>query len=474
MKTLKAERIQRQTVQAQVYEQLREAIMRGEFQPGQSLSIRNVAAELETSTMPVRDAFTRLSVEGAIEISVNRRPMIPAMTVERLEEITRLRTVLEGMATEMAASRISPEALAELAGTCQRMQTAADENRIDEYLAENWRFHRRIYAASGSEMLNSVIEMMWLRVGPCIRLCIPATGHFTTSMACHWKRPGGTARIQCRGRQVRHRAGHHHGRRRYQPHAAQRTAAFRRPSDSEESRMSILSRLRPDTGLRVLVTAGASGIGRRIVEGYREAGARIAVCDISEAALEQFRHELPDATALHCDVAEGAAVDAMVQAAAEALGGFDVVINNAGIAGPTGTVEAIEPADWERTLRVNLDSQYYVAHATARALKHSRGSMINIASVAGRLGYAYRTPYAASKWAIVGFTKSLAAEMGPDGVRVNAILPGIVQGERIDRVIQARGRQARRVLRGDGEPNLANVSLQAHGQPRRHRQLACS
>lgn len=187
MKTLKAERIQRQTVQAQVYEQLREAIMRGEFQPGQSLSIRNVAAELETSTMPVRDAFTRLSVEGAIEISVNRRPTIPAMTVERLEEITRLRTVLEGMATEMAASRISPEALAELAGTCQRMQTAADEIRIDGYLAENWRFHRRIYAASGSEMLNSVIEMMWLRVGPCIRLCIPATGHFTTSMACHWR-----------------------------------------------------------------------------------------------------------------------------------------------------------------------------------------------------------------------------------------------------------------------------------------------
>lgn len=187
MKTLKAERIQRQTVQAQVYEQLREAIMRGEFQPGQSLSIRNVAAALETSTMPVRDAFTRLSVEGAIEISVNRRPTIPIMTVERLEEITRLRTVLEGMATEMAASRISPEALAELVETCQRMQTAADETRIDEYLAENWRFHRRIYAASGSEMLNSVIEMMWLRVGPCIRLCITASGHFATFMACHWK-----------------------------------------------------------------------------------------------------------------------------------------------------------------------------------------------------------------------------------------------------------------------------------------------
>lgn len=229
--------------------------------------------------------------------------------------------------------------------------------------------------------------------------------------------------------------------------------------------MSILSRLRPDTGLRVLVTAGASGIGRRIAEGYREAGARIAVCDISEAALEQFRDEVPDATALHCDVAEGPAVGAMVDAAAEALGGFDVVINNAGIAGPTEAVESIEPADWERTLRVNLDSQFYVAHATARALKHSRGSMINIASVAGRLGYAYRTPYAASKWAIVGFTKSLAAEMGPDGVRVNAILPGIVQGERIRRVISARAEAVGVSYQEMESRYLANVSLRRMVSP---------
>lgn len=223
--------------------------------------------------------------------------------------------------------------------------------------------------------------------------------------------------------------------------------------------MTLANLLRPESGLRVLVTAGAGGIGRRIVEGFREVGARIAVCDVSDEALSSFRTEVPDGFAVKCDVADGEAVAEMIRQAREALGGFDIVVNNAGIAGPTGAVEDLDPVEWERTLRTDLDSQFHVAHETARDLKESRGSLINIASVAGRLGYAYRTPYASAKWGIVGFTKSLAAEMGPDGVRVNAILPGIVEGERIRGVISARA-QALGVSYEEMEQRyLANVSL---------------
>src|SRR6202012_364312 len=111
-------------------------------------------------------------------------------------------------------------------------------------------------------------------------------------------------------------------------------------------------------------------------------------------------------------------------------------------AGPTAGIDAITEAEWTRTIDVNLNAQYRFAHHAAPLLKASEhAQMVCISSVAGRLGYAWRTPYAATKWAIVGLMKSLAAELGPDGVRVNALLPGIVEGPRIDKVIRARAPQ---------------------------------
>src|SRR5262249_25385132 len=128
--------------------------------------------------------------------------------------------------------------------------------------------------------------------------------------------------------------------------------------------------------------------------------------------------------------------------AAATLGGLDVLVNNAGIAGPTSKVEAIDPAEWRRTIDVNLNGHFYCTRLATPLLKQSkRGAIINISSVAGRLGYAYRTPYAASKWAIIGLTESLAKELGPDGIQVNAILPGLVEGPRIERVIAARAQE---------------------------------
>ena len=204
--------------------------------------------------------------------------------------------------------------------------------------------------------------------------------------------------------------------------------------------MSLLETLRPLPGLRVLVTAGASGIGARIARTLLEAGARVHVCDIDRVALDRLMSETPGITASVADASVAADVDLVFDDVQAGMGGLDVLVNNAGIAGPTGPIEAIEMAGWQRTIDVNLNSQYYFARRAVPLLKQSQFNPVLIAmgSVAGRLGYAFRTPYAASKWAIVGLTKSLAIELGPQGVRVNAILPGVVEGERMQGVIAAR------------------------------------
>jgi NAD(P)-dependent dehydrogenase (short-subunit alcohol dehydrogenase family) len=197
--------------------------------------------------------------------------------------------------------------------------------------------------------------------------------------------------------------------------------------------------LRAD-GRRVLVTAGASGIGRAIVEVLADAGARVHVCDVDEAALAALREARPEVGATPADVADDAAVDRLFGEVAASLGGLDVLVNNAGIAGPTAPVEEIDPADWRRCLEVDLTGQFLCARRAVPMLKAAgpSGAIVNLSSAAGRLGYAFRTPYAAAKWGVIGLTQSLAKELGPDGITVNAILPGVVEGPRIERVIQAR------------------------------------
>jgi NAD(P)-dependent dehydrogenase (short-subunit alcohol dehydrogenase family) len=162
-------------------------------------------------------------------------------------------------------------------------------------------------------------------------------------------------------------------------------------------------------------------------------------CDVDQAALDRLRGDLPQVPAIPADVADEAAVDRLFELALEQLGGIDILINNAGIAGPTGPIEEITPEDWRRTLEVNITGQYLCAR---RAVPHIRagggGSIVNLSSAAGRFGFALRSPYCASKWAVVGLTKALAIELGRDQIRVNAICPGAVEGDRIDRVIAAK------------------------------------
>jgi NAD(P)-dependent dehydrogenase (short-subunit alcohol dehydrogenase family) len=189
-------------------------------------------------------------------------------------------------------------------------------------------------------------------------------------------------------------------------------------------------------GLRVLVTAGGAGIGRVIAQTFVDHGARVHVCDVDEKALKQSK--LPYTVT---DVAKLPDVERLFSDVERKLGGLDVLVNNAGIAGPTAKVEDIRPEDWDRCIAVDLNGMFYCTRKAMPMIKAAGGgSIINLSSAAGRLAFPMRTPYSAAKWAVVGFTQSLAAEAGPDKVRVNCIQPGVVEGERIERVIEAKAK----------------------------------
>jgi NAD(P)-dependent dehydrogenase (short-subunit alcohol dehydrogenase family) len=195
-------------------------------------------------------------------------------------------------------------------------------------------------------------------------------------------------------------------------------------------------------GLRVLVTAGANGIGLAIARHFVREGAKVHVCDIDEAALAALSNSDPAVTQTKCDVADRRAVKWMFEEAAGNLRGLDVLVNNAGIAGPTSKVEEMNPEDWDRCLEICLTGQFNCARLAVPQLRKSKNaSIVNISSAAGRLGFAMRTPYAAAKWGVIGFTKSLSIELGPDNIRVNAILPGLVAGDRQRRVLQSKAQQ---------------------------------
>ena len=192
-------------------------------------------------------------------------------------------------------------------------------------------------------------------------------------------------------------------------------------------------------GKRVLVTAGANGIGLAIARGFVQSGAKVLVCDVDEESLRRTQDSLPGIMTAVADVSDEQSVERLFAQVDAQLGGLDVMVNNAGIAGPTGTVENLNLADWNRTLAVNITGQFLCARlAVPRLRRGKNASMINLSSAAGHLGFPGRSAYAASKWAVVGFTKSLALELAADGIRVNAILPGAVDGPRIRAVIAAK------------------------------------
>ena len=220
------------------------------------------------------------------------------------------------------------------------------------------------------------------------------------------------------------------------------------------------------SGRRVLVTAGAGGIGLAIVERLVRHGARVFACDIADAALADFAKAIPEAHAVKADVSSEEDVDRMFATLREKLGGLDALINNAGVAGPTGAVEDIDPKEWRRCLDVGLTGQFLCARRATPMLKAAGGgSIVNISSAAGRHGYAFRTPYSSAKFGVIGFTQSLAKELGPANIRVNAILPGIIEGPRMEGVIRDRAAQMGVAYEAMEKAYLDRVSLRRMTSP---------
>jgi NAD(P)-dependent dehydrogenase (short-subunit alcohol dehydrogenase family) len=201
------------------------------------------------------------------------------------------------------------------------------------------------------------------------------------------------------------------------------------------------------TGRAVVVTAGAAGIGLAIAKAFAANGDRVHICDINQGSLAQVTDANPAITSTVCDISQQAAVEQFIEAAVEALGGIDVLVNNAGISGPTVSIEEMDPGQWEAVLAVNLTGTFNVTRLAIPHLKNSQaGVIINMASVGGRFGYPNRSPYATTKRGVIALTETLALELGGDGIRANAIAPGAVAGDRIQRVLQGRAEASGRGL----------------------------
>ena len=232
-------------------------------------------------------------------------------------------------------------------------------------------------------------------------------------------------------------------------------------TDQEPAPRSGVERRGLRKGLRVLVTGGGGGIGLEIATACAEEGARVHVCDVDEALLRPGSALLAAIGRTVADVSNEHDVDRLFQTVGDELGGLDVLVNNAAITGPVGPIETNDPAQWSRTIGVNLIGQFHCIRKAVPLLREAGGgSIVNISSIAGRLGFPNRTAYAASKWAIIGLTQSVAMEAGAFNIRANAILPGIVAGPRQARVQAERARAL-----GISEDEMAaryvsNVSLQ--------------
>ncbi len=196
------------------------------------------------------------------------------------------------------------------------------------------------------------------------------------------------------------------------------------------------------TGHRVIVTGAAAGIGLETARAFVAEGARVAVCDVDRSAVVSLADSDPAILADVCDVADRKMTAEFVDRSIRKMGGLDTLVNNAGIAGPTGAVEDITPGEWDRCIAVCLTGQFNAVRAAVPSLRLSGNpSIINMSSLAGRLGFRLRTPYSAAKWGVIGLTRSLSIELGPAGIRVNAVIPGLVAGDRQKRVLEAKARR---------------------------------
>lgn len=217
---------------------------------------------------------------------------------------------------------------------------------------------------------------------------------------------------------------------------------------------------------RVLVTAGAAGIGKEIARAFAANGATVCVCDIDVKALDTAAKDIPGLKTVVCDVSKRRDIERMVASAVGALGGLDVLVNNAGIAGPTAPVEDVDPDRWEAVMTVDVIGTFHVTRLAIPYLKKSAaGSIVVMSSLGGRFGYPNRSAYCTAKMGLIGFAKTLSRELGQYNIRCNAIAPGAVGGDRMERVLQGRAEAGHKTLDEAREDAMSIQSLKRFVDP---------
>ncbi len=199
-------------------------------------------------------------------------------------------------------------------------------------------------------------------------------------------------------------------------------------------------------GQLAIVTGGGRGIGKAISLRLARDGANVVVTGRHRETLESTAQEIKQlgrrSLVVIADVSQETQVAAMVDVALESFGRIDVLVNNAGVVGPTAPVTSISRAEWDEVIAVNLTGAFLCARAVIpHMIERHAGKIINISSIAGKLAYALRSPYAASKWGMIGLSRTLAQEVGPHNIQVNAICPGPTAGERMRAVIARRAQE---------------------------------
>lgn len=214
--------------------------------------------------------------------------------------------------------------------------------------------------------------------------------------------------------------------------------------------------------MRVFITGGASGIGYAMAKAFRQSGAEVAVTDTDEDAIEAVHDRLPGCYAYLSDVRNEASLGLAIDDAAELMGGLDVICANAGTGGPAGEAHTLDAEEWRTCIDVNLTGAWLTAkHAIPYLKRQKSGLILFTTSTAGLFGYPNRAPYAAAKWALVGLTKTLAMELGSDNIRVNAIAPGAVQGDRMERVLAAEAEASGKSIEEMREAYVTGVSMKS-------------
>ena len=217
---------------------------------------------------------------------------------------------------------------------------------------------------------------------------------------------------------------------------------------------------------RVLVTAGASGIGLVIAKAFAADGAAVHIADVNAQAVAAATRTHARISSSVTDVGDRAAVQRLFEDVQAKLGGLDVLVNNAGVSGPTAPMAEYDPAAWNAVIDVNLNGTFHVTQLAIPLLRLSaQASIVIMSSIAGRYGYANRVGYATTKWGLVGFAKTLSLELGPHGITCNAIHPGAVEGDRIQSVFEGRARLSGRTVQEEAELALENQSIKKFVDP---------